>query len=134
MGCHTWCYKPSNVTLKEAKKIAKEWVDNYKEHLEKLEVDFIEKHWDDVYVWRDYYYYSTTGLVHIDEKVWISDDKLPHDIFRTTGVARYTSQVMKSLQDTLDFIKKYNQSISVEEMQKLKEYWKQYPNGLIKFG
>lgn len=77
--------------------------------------------------------------------MYVSTDNLPHDIFRVSG---YPYDKLYSLEDTLIFLEThknvyYNQCIyenrNNEELKeiaikKLKEFWENNPDGMIRFG
>ena len=68
--------------------------------------------------------------------IFISTDDLPHDIFRRY---KYPDDELYSFEDTISYFDNLNNccysSLDRESMiKRIKEYWKQYPNGMIKFG
>lgn len=95
------------------------------------------------------YKISDYNNIHYFDKdkctMYVSTDSLPHDTFRVTG---YPEDRLYSLEDTLNFLetnnniyyRQYiNESKSEEELkeiaiERLKEFWKQHPDGMIKFG
>lgn len=74
---------------------------------------------------------------YISNNLYCTSDELPHDYFR---IGNYPEDLLFSLEQTLNFLESNNDKIfyswkSKEETIKyLKEFWNQYPNGLIKFG
>ena len=70
---------------------------------------------------------------------FISDDSLPHDIFR---IGKYRSDRLFSMEETLNFIKKnkdeilhYHHMVEGKDWkQNLEKFWNQYPDGMISFG
>lgn len=55
-----------------------------------------------------------------------------HDVFRTTFLDEDT--ILTSLEETLEYMKKYNCKTSEEIEDSLKAFWYKYPKGIIDFG
>lgn len=65
--------------------------------------------------------------------MFVSDDKVPHDMFRIYG---YPTIKLWSLKETMSFIKDNDDKITVYKWtnEKIKQFWKDYPDGYISFG
>lgn len=75
---------------------------------------------------------------------YIDSDNLPHDIFR---IHNYPNDILLSLQETLDYLEVNDDKIEyygydevdkdiikLNAIERLKEYWEKYPDGMIDFG
>jgi hypothetical protein len=65
---------------------------------------------------------------------YYTNDKLPHDLFRIGG---YPEDILFSLEDTYKFIESNKDKIYFNIVvweDKIKTFWKDNPNGMIKFG
>jgi len=87
------------------------------------------------------------GYYDINTKIYYTEDvELGHDAFRIGG---YPETKLFSLQETLDFLEKNDDKISyastiwdktdrsilkAKAIEKLKEFWKKNPDGMIDFG
>ena len=65
------------------------------------------------------------------------NDKMPHDLFRIYG---YPTEKLFSLEETISFIEKYKSEHPDQiclydySIDKLVDFWKKYPDGMIDFG
>ncbi len=157
MGCHTWFYKKSSLTLEQAKekliKRQQKIIDEYKNmkfiDYAKLLVDFpymydskerlIELYQRRIKRIQNPNIKEETIYFHLDEGDYIEGkgyytDAGFHDLFRIGG---YPEVCLFSLDQTLEYIKiyekKYNCKIDVM-MDLLQEFWNKYPDGMINFG
>lgn len=158
MGCHTWFYKKSELTLDECIHQAKNkmreglvWSSVYLLDISgHVEIDggnhpFSEKELKD---WDKY----NTRVLSWLEKGWIRDAAYNllgdgmyfrgnyyvdcgefHDLFRLGG---YPEDILLSLDETLNFIENNKANIHLYDysIEKLKLFWEKYPNGNIHFG
>jgi hypothetical protein len=81
----------------------------------------------------DYLEDTFSYYVYIEGKGFYVDTDY-HDLFRIYG---YPEDKLFSLKETLDFITKYEKENDVKvevEMNLLKEFWDEFPDGMIDFG
>lgn len=80
-----------------------------------------------------YEMWTTKLTSFIEGKGWFEDTDEFHDVFRTYG---YTDDKLFSLQETLDYISNPANNCTTYEWtnDKLIEFWKKHPNGMIVFG
>ena len=134
MGCHTWFLKKDNIKLEEAKQKAWEYFIKHKDKYNPIDFDFEKRNFHELSIWREYYGYACDKICYVEDAVFVSSDELPHDLFRTTESCSYTHENLRSLDSTLAFIKKHNISIEGKKLERLIKFWKNNPDGLIKFG
>jgi hypothetical protein len=160
MGCHTWFYKKINHSYNEVKenvinKLNKslQFYDRMCDGL--LDPDLMEAYpeWTPKYgfkyksiierqiqiVTKDlckraiYNRYTSNNnlTVYVNGNLYEETDY--HDIFRKYN---YPEDHLYSLQETLDYIQKYKDEITIYDwtFNRLEQFWNQHPNGLIKFG
>ena len=124
MGCHTWYYKKGGniekFTVEEIKKELKADCEyKYIKEFDKESIeDFLDKKFNKICIYNrfngDYY-------INIDYP----------NLFRVGG---YPDIVLRSYEETIKYINVYKAEITNENKQKLKEFWKKYPDGIIEFG
>ena len=134
MGCHTWFLKKGTITLAEAKDKAWEYFINHEKECNPIDFAFEKKNFDELSVWRQYYSFSCDEVCYVEDAVFVSSDELPHDLFRTTKSCSYTYEKLRSLDQSLAFIKKHEIEITDTNLSRLERFWKNNPDGLISFG
>ena len=60
-----------------------------------------------------------------------TDNSLPHDLFR---IGSYPETLLFSLEETLDFIKTNKCTVYEYTDEKLRDFWAEFPDGMIRFG
>jgi hypothetical protein len=60
-----------------------------------------------------------------------TDDSLPHDLFR---IGSYPETLLFSLEETLDFIQTNKCTVYEYTDEKLRDFWAEFPDGMIRFG
>lgn len=163
MGCHTWFYRKENRTIEQARDMfiesCKEVINTFNEVLENKDgkYDSFKERGDfsvdslshDINKLQRHIRMVEKGLCNVavmnhqpesckyiqDKGLFITDDSLPHDVFRIGG---YPENKLFSMQDTLDFMEsnkyKINMDNKIECLERLKLFWKQNPDGMINFG
>jgi hypothetical protein len=163
MGCHTWFYRKEERSIEEARKkfiaeqkdMIKSWglmlynpLDDCRVAYDWSDVDIsnsidvterrirmVEKGLCNVAVFN--HQPSNDGQhLYINEKFYTCDDEMPHDTFRIGG---YPETKLFSLEETLKFLEDNDGKIDYwmtkeETIEKLKEFWTKYPDGMIEFG
>jgi len=144
MGCHTWFYTKDTVTLEQALDIAKSYYQQVKDakrgkkarkanptlapdwDLNKFDERrgcyraFLDVCEDDL---------RRGKLCVINEKgIFLGSDEY-HDLFR---IHTYPADELYSLEATLEFIDRHG--IDEVDWDRLDEFWRKYPDGLIEFG
>jgi hypothetical protein len=135
MGCHTWCYKRTTLTLKEAFEAASKShsasLPSERKRLKRGEMS--QSHdlsFDDFSSWQHWFCKgSPDGLYLISEKGIFFEAPEYHDVFR---VHSYFSVVLYSLEETLALITEHQ--IEDVEWEKLEDFWSRYSDGAISFG
>ena len=166
MGCHTWCAKKVERSIEDARVIwikeRKKWIKTWKSYLSKKQRGESVEPFDDYTLDMFYHHLAVIerqlrmvekGLCNVavmnnqpehsyfreDKGFFIVCDDF-HDIFR---VGYYPEDECFSLQETLDFIKKYetkygykieHYTIEGHDKTTLEEFWEKYPDGYIHFG
>lgn len=69
--------------------------------------------------------------IYIDVKGFFVNCDNYHDLFRKSD---YPNDILWSFEETLEYIKKYNCTTYEWSELRLKEFWSEHPDGLIKFG
>lgn len=157
MGCHTWCYRKSNRSIESARKIAISELEitihinnsiladpNY-ENLDWSEFSIADLQHSTAVNERKIRMIKA-GLCNIavmnlqpdisiyvpGKGLYISDDELPHDIFR---VVNYPEVKLFSLGESNKFINDPNNNCTINEMTipKLEKFWNDHPDGMIGF-
>lgn len=151
MGCHTWCYtpieKPDKDKCKEfllvlykdyLESFSGRWKNIIKNRIHKLNEDKIP--YELLIEW----YFDRSGFTEENDKYYMETEY--HDIFRCNN---YDAPNLHSFEETLEFIKNnpdgcfgnYYWSENKQEFietaidfETIKEFWNNYPNGLITFG
>lgn len=164
MGCHTWFYKKITVSLKEAREqlvtnlekgiefydemiagqLDEDLLDSYPEWTPEYgiyqkaiynrKLRMVKKGLCSVAVMRNYSYNDTPVFYDKNKNChYVSSEELPHNLFRIYG---YPLDKLWSLNETLDFIEKNKEKSSIYDYtyEKLEEFWKNYPDGMIDFG
>ena len=159
MGCHTWFYRKIERTQEEAKqscliklkrernlcwKIYKnptsylgiDWNTTKNEQLEYIskynrKIKAVANNFYKRAVWNNQNDKEIT--IYIDGKGLFIEDTGFHDLFRKGG---YPGDMLFSLEETINYINDAENDCSVypTTIQKLEEFWKKYPRGLIEFG
>ena len=166
MGCHTWAAKKVNRTIEEGRALwiasQENLIEKYKEYCEKkksgIVVGFIEQYsLDSLEFYLKLYERQLAvvkkGLCNVavmnrqnehsyyipDRGFYVICDDF-HDMFRVGG---YPDNECFSLQETLDFIKRYEieknvkiniHTIDGHQKNTLEEFWDTYPDAFIHFG
>lgn len=160
MGCHTWFYKKINPSYNEVKENVLTQLNKSLQFYNKiidgsLDADLMEAYpeWTPEYgikrkqiierqiqiVTKDlcknaiYNRYTSNNnlTVYVNGSLYEETDY--HDLFRKY---KYPEDHLYSLQETLDYIQKYKDEITIYEwtFTKLEQFWNQHPDGLIQFG
>lgn len=130
MGQHTWFYKSRELYEKEKE------ID--------IEIDSIEKLLESSKSSASYLFQREYLCVLNEQSDNLFEQNCSefHDIFRTSKRGEnneYCSDVIYSLQQTLDWIEKEENKVYFNQekenaIKSLKKFWKQYPDGVIAFG
>ncbi len=158
MGCHTWFYRKIERTQEQAKesclkqlkyqrnlswKIYKnpnyrgfDWELDKKSQLEMIKVlnrkiRMVSNNYCQMAVWNNQGDEDLT--VYIQGKGLFIEDTGFHDEFRKYG---YPENKLFSYKETIDYIETPDNECSVYEntLERLKEFWDLYPDGMIEFG
>lgn len=158
MGCHTWFYQRVERTQQEAKESCL----NKLRYAEELNLNILQdrnyegidwSYWsDDMLLKKDAVIKRHIRMVENDiypEAVWHhqNDEKLTcyvegkglymntkyHDLFRKYG---YPDHRLYSLEETLEYLDNPTNECEFndESIVRLKEFWNEYPDGMIQFG
>lgn len=155
MGCHTWFYRKIERTQEEAKLSCLEALNksrnlNWEIYKNRNYKGFDWSHYKDDYllkrndilcrkirmvennlcqraVWNHQNDEELT--VYIEGRGLYIEDTGYHDLFR---IHSYPEDILFSLEDSLDFIKKND--IKDYSSEQLFKFWNDYPNAIIKFG
>jgi hypothetical protein len=166
MGCHTWFYKKI-VPQPTHEDIKLYFLNHYETWIKKLEEmsdeEYDEEYNNEIGVYKSkkrairhftklfnliskdkittalYELYSHNEKItkYINGIFYISDDSLPHDLFRIYG---YKKDTLLSLEQTLNFIvlnylrDNFKADIIINWKERLIQFWKDYPDGMINFG
>lgn len=163
MGCHTWFYRKIERTQKEANescikglkksrrllwKIFKNptgyrginWEEDCDSSKEKClqSINIINRKIKAIYnkyyqkaVWNHQSDKELTIYI-VNKRLFIEDTEF-HDVFRKYG---YPEDKLFSLEETLKYINDPEKNCTIYDntIEKLKEFWNKYPDGMIKFG
>lgn len=163
MGCHTWFYTKTDITLDQAKKDALEicnhqieWHINeisnpsqdmlecYSDWVDKLDYNlalferykrFIEKN-----LFKGLKTYSEFYSHGFDRKLtnYVSRTDSVYveveDIHDIFRLGGYPEDQLLSFKETLEYCQEKRCKISMEQFQSLLDFWNKYPEGMIKFG
>jgi len=89
-----------------------------------MEIDEVNENWASSRFSRHIKYLRKMGWYE-------TDDSLPHDLFRT---GNYPETILFSLEETLDFIKTNKCTVYEFTDEKLRNFWVEFPDGMIEFG
>jgi hypothetical protein len=159
MGCHTWFYRKIERTQEQAKQNClkgllkseklnlsilndrnynnidwSEWTDDMLlEHdaVLKRQIRMVENNFCQRAVWNHQNDKNLTE--YIEGKGLYIEDTGFHDVFRKYG---YPENKLFSLEETLDYINNTENNCTVYEntIERLKDFWSNYPDGFIEFG
>ena len=138
MSCHTWFATKGNKDIRTDKEIRKylikineeEWEDcqekcwvTYYRRVSKLIPKFSKETiakmiWYEDYVFNGYFYKDV-------------DSSKYHDVFR---VSDYLEDILTSMVDVYNFMHKVKQTLKIEQKNRLMEFFREYPDGIIYFG
>lgn len=161
MGCHTWFYKKVERSYEEAKNI---WMEHQKGWIErateicnnpddecrlaydwsqdtcnsflavaKRQLQIVEKGLCRVAV-MNHQPSDDDGRLYefVDGNLYCTHKTLPHNIFR---IGKYPEDKLFDFYDTIRFCRvKNNIDLSHEQVGKLRKFWDDYPDGMIRFG
>lgn len=161
VGCHTWFYKRVERSYEEAKviyitdskktiqrweeicnnvndksRIAYQWTQEQCERNLSIlcrQLRMVEKRLCKVAV-MNHQPDDENGTQYqfIRGNLYCTNDSLPHNIFR---VRNYPEDNLLSFQDTMRFCRvKYNVSLNDDQIERLRKFWYENPDGLIQFG
>ena len=162
MGCHTWFYKKSNRSIEEARKIFidqtietiefyknvidndmqfegvdwREWekdgpgvgfIENFIKVLYR-QIRMVEKGLCNLAV-----YNKQPEISFVNEKGFFVEHSDYHDVFRKHG---YPEDILYSFDETIDYINNPDNHCTKNDLteERLKEFWKECPDGAIEFG
>jgi hypothetical protein len=169
MGCHTWFFRKEERSIEEARRLYLEMLDNVIDYWRKMETDAsIRDHYGttlenvrwDIKVMERRYRIVKSGLCNVavmnrqegvtsyipDKGFYITDDTMPHDIFRVGKNSKtdsYFDDELFSMQETINFIEKnkekvyeyHNNELTKKDWkEQLQDFWDRYPDGMIHFG
>ena len=87
-------------------------------------IDEVNENWASSRFSRHIEYYRKGGWYE-------TDDSLPHDLFR---IGNYPETLLFSLEETLDFIQTNKCTVYEYTDEKLRDFWAEFPDGMIRFG
>lgn len=147
MGCHTWFSVPFITDKEKIKQDALEELERkdyaYSAQEKKMYQYAIEQDLDDIIarLASNNSKYENVGLIQTTDGKLYKDSAKYHDAFRCSG---YPIIVLKSLQETIDFINSYEYKhrdgtvlkceTSEHTIPTITEFFEKYPDGIITFG
>lgn len=155
MGCHTWFYKKvkdvnRNILIEDIIEKINELIPEYENepdpadqgflvYIKSLK-DLLEEAINNHEVMSDeeveeYYHDIIGGVIHIHNNALYSEkDVKYHDVFRKYG---YPDDVLTSYEETIAYIEDpENEVMNIQPNYKeqLKQFWNEFPDGIITFG
>lgn len=163
MGCHTWFYKRVTIPFEEVKKSVilsleqrietgrmikeregvfadedlledtPEWTPEHGQwvmDVAKRQIRVINKGYCELAVRKKYIHDGDLTTHYIEGEDYYADAGY-HDLFRMHG---YPLHQLFSLKETLDYIEKHKCTTYEWTNEKLKAFWDEHPDGMIRFG
>jgi len=157
MGCHTWFNKRLTIPVEQIKKeaisnieiVIKRWESYKSTDQQMIFLGLTEERIENMLIFlnrclqrchKNYlgtisYGYSLEKSIHLFDGIFYEDAEY-HDLFRR---GHYPDDILKSYDETISYIENNIDKISFHiskewSIEKLKEFWTKYPDGLIYFG